>query len=105
MAEPVTKLAVKTDEKKPEAPRSVAPAWPFANLRREIDRLFEDFAAGPWRAPAQRSLFDVEPFWRGELSWGKTPAVDITETPKGYEVTAELPGMDEKNVEVKFADG
>ena len=33
------------------------------------------------------------------------PAVDIAETDKAYEITAELPGMDEKNIEVKFADG
>ena len=32
-------------------------------------------------------------------------AVDFAETEKGYEVTAELPGMDEKNIEVKFVDG
>ena len=55
--------------------------------------------------PSPRSLFDVEPFWRGEGSWGKVPAVDIADTEKAYEVTAELPGMDEKNVEVKFANG
>jgi HSP20 family protein len=33
------------------------------------------------------------------------PAVDFAEADKGYEVTAELPGMDEKDIEVKFADG
>jgi HSP20 family protein len=32
------------------------------------------------------------------------PAVDITETEKGYKVVAELPGMDEKNIEVKIAN-
>ena len=31
--------------------------------------------------------------------------MDIAETDKAYEITAELPGMDEKNIEVKFADG
>jgi HSP20 family molecular chaperone IbpA len=38
-------------------------------------------------------------------SWGKIPAVDIADTEKAYEITAELPGMDEKNVEVKFSNG
>ena len=32
------------------------------------------------------------------------PAIDVTETDKAYEIAAELPGMDEKNVEVKVAD-
>ena len=103
MAEAATKLVVKNEEQKPSAPTEFRP---FANLRREIDRLFDDFAWGSsWRMPSPRSLFDVEPFRRGEGSWGKVPAVDIADTEKAYEVTAELPGIDEKNVEVKFANG
>ncbi len=31
--------------------------------------------------------------------------MDISESDKAYEVTAELPGMDEKNVEVKLSNG
>jgi HSP20 family molecular chaperone IbpA len=38
--------------------------------------------------------------WKGSAM----PAVDITETDGGFEVTAELPGMDEKNIEVKLAN-
>jgi HSP20 family protein len=52
-----------------------------------------------------KSVFDVEPFWRGEVTWGKAPAVDIAEHEKAYEITAELPGMDESNIDVKFSDG
>ena len=33
------------------------------------------------------------------------PAVDITQTDKGYEITAELPGMEDKDIEVKLANG
>ena len=33
------------------------------------------------------------------------PAVDVVESEKAYEITAELPGMDEKNIEVKVTDG
>ena len=33
------------------------------------------------------------------------PAIDVAETDKAYEITAELPGMEEKNVEVKLANG
>ncbi len=33
------------------------------------------------------------------------PAADVSETDKAYEITAELPGMDEKNIEVKLANG
>jgi HSP20 family protein len=102
MAEAATKFPVKTEEKKVDRPAE----WrPFESLRREVDRLFEDFQLGPWRAPFGRSFYDIEPFWRGEVSWGKMPAVDIADKEKAYEITAELPGMDESNVDVKFADG
>jgi HSP20 family molecular chaperone IbpA len=37
--------------------------------------------------------------------FGAVPAVDVTQTDKGYEVTAELPGMEEKDIEVKLANG
>ena len=74
-------------------------------MRREVDRLFEDFQLGSWRSPFGRSLFDVQPFWRGEVGWGKAPAVDIVEKEKAYEITVELPGMDESNIDVKFSDG
>lgn len=33
------------------------------------------------------------------------PAVDVAETDKAYEIKAELPGLDEKNIEVKIANG
>ena len=33
------------------------------------------------------------------------PAIDFVETDKAYELTADLPGLDEKDVEVKVANG
>jgi HSP20 family protein len=102
MAEAATRLPVKNDTEKTDRP---APWRPFDNLRREVDRLFDDFQWGSLRSPFGRSVFDVEPFWRGEISWAKAPAVDVAETDKAYEVTAELPGIEEKNIDVKFADG
>lgn len=96
MAEP-TKLPVKTEKS--------AAATPFASLRREIDRLFDDFDGGVWRTPFRSSVFDVMPFWSRESKWPAAPAVDFTDTEKAYEITADLPGIDEKNVEVKVANG
>ena len=78
MAETATKLPVGKEEK---VDRS-AELRPFESLRREVDRLFEDFQLGSWRSPFGRSLFDVQPFWRGEIGWGKAPAVDIVDTEK-----------------------
>jgi HSP20 family protein len=102
MAEP-TKLQVKTEEKK--GPLTAVPEWrPFEALRREVDRLFDSFGGGFWPRPF-RSAFDIEPFWRREATWSSAPAVDVAESEKGYEITAELPGIDEKNVEVKLVNG
>ena len=33
------------------------------------------------------------------------PAVDVTETDKAYQITAQSPGMDEKSVEVNSPTG
>ncbi len=100
MAE-ATKLPVKT-EKSTSTPQ----VWqPFESLRREIDRLFDDFDGGFFRSPFRRSLLNFAPFAGRQISWPTVPAVDFTDTEKAYEVTAELPGIDEKNVEVKVANG
>jgi HSP20 family protein len=104
MAETATKLQVKTEEKKVQpAPR---PEWrPFEALRREVDRIFDSFDGGFWHHPFGRSAFDIEPFWRRETASNSAPAVDVAESDKAYEITAELPGLDEKSIEVKVVDG
>jgi HSP20 family protein len=104
MAEPATKLTVKTGGK--AEPTSALREWrPFEALHREINRLFDDFDGGFWRFPFRRSMFDVDPFWRREPTWETSPAMDVTETDKAYEITAELPGMSESDVEVVAANG
>jgi HSP20 family protein len=103
MAEPANKTPAKAEQS--ETSRTPAEWRPLLNLRREIDRLFDDFHFGPWHRPLARSLFDVEPFWRGTMGFGAVPAVDIAEKDKGYEITAELPGMEESDIDVKYADG
>ncbi len=99
MADTATKVPVKSEAK------SVAPAakagewWPLEGLRREVDRLFEEFDRGFGGGVFGRSLLDTAPRWAG------APSVDIVEKDKAYEVTAELPGMDETNIDVKIANG
>jgi HSP20 family protein len=105
MADTASKLPVKVETKSP-ARGGISPAWqPLESLRREVDRLFEDFDGGFWRAPFRRSLFDMQPFFGRPARWATEPAVDVVEKEKVFEIRAELPGMDEKNIEVKFANG
>ena len=94
-----TKLPV---TKKASEPAFAPEAWrPFEALRNEVDRLFEDFGTEDfWRRPF-RSLARFEKAQKLMAS----PAVDITETDNAYEITAELPGLDEKNIEVNVANG
>jgi HSP20 family protein len=66
-----------------------------------MDRLFDVFSSGFWRG----SLFDMEPFRRAEAAFRTMPVVDVAKTDKDYEITAELPGLEEKNIEVKLANG
>ena len=89
---------------KPEQSARHVGVWdPLSSLRRELDRLFDNFSAVSGQRPD--SVFSPEPFWRGEFGLGQAPAIDIVEQDKSYQVTAELPGMGEKDIDVKFADG
>ena len=100
MAETTSKVPVKTEKSSAPMPQ----AWrPFESLRHEIDRVFDEFDGGFWR-PFRNSFFDFAPVRRAEAALSAMPAVDVSETDKAYEITAELPGMDEKNVEVKVAN-
>jgi len=76
--------------------RSVAgTANPFMSLQREIDRLFEDFTRG---FPAMTA------FGGNGGAAALMPSMDVTETDKEIEITAELPGLEEKDVQVNVAD-
>ena len=57
--------------------------------------------AGGWGIPSLRRMFDVEPAFRHESTFSvPSPAVDVTEDDVAFKVTAEVPGMSEKEIEV-----
>jgi HSP20 family protein len=67
---------------------------PFLSLHREMNRIFDDFARGfSLGLPTRVS---------GAGGW---PNVEVRETDKEVEVVAELPGIDQKDVELSLADG
>lgn len=68
-------------------------ADPFSSLRRDMDRLFDGFTRD-WSLP---SVFEASGFL--------TPKVNIAETDKGLEMTAELPGINQKDIELDLSDG
>ena len=100
MAEP-TKLPVKKEATPAVVGRG---SWnPIESLRREIDQAFENFGFGSWPLAFPRSIFQTD-FLR-EKALNIAPAVDVVEKDKEFEVTVELPGLDEKDVEVKVTNG
>jgi HSP20 family protein len=60
----------------------------FDSLQREIDKVFVNFTR------------DFPMFGSRDLM----PSVDVTETDKDIEITAELPGLEEKDVQINLAD-
>ena len=71
---------------------------PFLALHREVNRLFDDAFRG----------FDLAPFGNTDrlfdraLAW---PTLEVSETDRDVKITAELPGLDEKDVELQLANG
>jgi HSP20 family protein len=69
---------------------------PFLTLHREMNRLFDDVFNGV-------SLMSRGPtLMEGRVGW---PRVELSETDKALKVAAELPGLEEKDVEVELANG
>lgn len=72
-----------------------ADSLPLLSLHRDVNRLFDDV----FRGLGTSSRFGA--FERG-LAW---PNVEFTEAEKEFRITAELPGLDEKDVELSIEDG
>ena len=67
---------------------------PFSSLHREIDRVLDDLTHSEhW------------PFHASLTKNGKLlPRIDVSETEKEIEVVAELPGVEEKDIDISLSD-
>ncbi|MGO8915506.1 MAG: Hsp20/alpha crystallin family protein [Stellaceae bacterium] len=85
------------------APVPTAGVDMWQSFRNDMQRLFDQF----WNrgfSPALPRMFDVEPMRRYWPSAGfASPAVDFAEDDKAYHITAELPGMSEKDIDVSLS--
>jgi len=70
---------------------------PFTAMRAEMDRVFDSFLG--------RGFARFPVLSRPEESGAVTPSIDVRETEKELVVEAELPGMDEKDVNVTLSSG
>lgn len=70
---------------------------PIVTFQDEVNRLFSDFfgelSLPSWGRPATDRALTV------------SPAMDITENDKEFKISAELPGMEAKDVQVTAAEG
>ncbi len=109
MSESVHKLPIKTEDKS-TLPISARTDWhPLESLRREIDRVFDLFDHDNLRMPFARSLFGMPvtnmPATRRQAGAPGLLAIDLCETDKAFEILAELPGLSDKDIEVRVAHG
>jgi HSP20 family protein len=70
---------------------------PFLSLHREVNRLFDDaFRSFDTRLPAFGRISSTRAGW---------PSVEISDNEREIKVTAEVPGLVEKDVEVFLSEG
>jgi HSP20 family protein len=84
--------------KPPAAARPDVPWQPLAAIRDEVERIFED----AWRGFGGGG---ARPLRRVEAALGiAAPAIDLVEAEGEYRVSAELPGLEAKDVELSVSD-
>ena len=67
---------------------------PFFRLQHEMNQLFNDAFTG----------FMTPPAFRGEFDEARLPRIDVHEAGDAVEIEAELPGVDEKDLDVQVND-
>ena len=102
----MTEKKIAIDVKRDPAREVGAPVqdWePIRSLRHQIDRLFADFDWPDLRMAWPRKVAAMPREWPDVGI--AIPPVDLVERNGGYELQAELPGLTEKQIEVKLSNG
>ncbi len=85
-----TAVEVKKHERAaPPAPMGPPSLDPWRSFRREMDRLFDQVWPGGFAFPSLRRAFE--------------PAMDLVEDDRAFRITAELPGLSEKDIDVTIS--
>ena len=72
-------------------------------FRSEMDRVFDRFGGG-FGFPSLRRMLDIEPARRSDGGFHfAAPPIELSEDDKAYKISAELPGLDAKDVDVSVA--
>jgi len=99
-------LMEKVPVEKTERSMPIHKEWrPFESLREEVDGMFRGYGPDFWRMPERFPVFGREPFWGPMMGRRLAPPIDVIERDHDYEIMVELPGIEEKDVEVNYSDG
>ncbi|MBN8828591.1 MAG: Hsp20/alpha crystallin family protein [Sphingobacteriia bacterium] len=71
--------------------KSITDHFPLSSLQKEMDKLFDDFSKRFYSPLSSSTSF--------------FPSVDVSETDKEIKIAAELPGIDEKDIELTLDNG
>ena len=98
-----TNIPVKSETKAP-APAGQVPWNSLATLRDEMDRLFDDFFTGwPMASFRRRRVEPTHGAASRECSRRPSRPPTWSRARRSYKITAELPGMSEKDLEIVLA--
>jgi len=87
------------------APSEPSVSHPLMALREQMDHLFDDFMSD-WRLPSlSRDLFTFEPPHTPPWGRGVDVKFDVSETDDAIQIAAELPGIEEKDIDLTYSDG
>ncbi|MDH3712789.1 MAG: Hsp20/alpha crystallin family protein [Gammaproteobacteria bacterium] len=104
----MTKAAKAVPVKHEEVVRPKGRINPMARFRHEVDDVFDRFFGQELgMTPLFERMAEMRPEWDWHWKTGfdLTPTVDVMESDKAFEMTAEMPGMDEKDFELVLAEG
>ena len=83
--------------------RTNMPDW-VQSFRTDVNRVLDEFGRG-FGLPSFRRMMDFEPQLPQPSFTVAAPAVDISEDSSSYKITAELPGLTEKDVDITLSNG
>jgi len=97
----MTNVPVRTEKGLTSIGATNVPSWD--KFRDEMERLFDRFSTA-FEFPSLKPIHELGNFWPTSIAGMTGMAVDVSEDDKNYKIAAELPGLDEKDIEVTVSD-
>lgn len=97
------------NEGRQERAPATRPYWPMSGFGGDLDRMLNRYLPEGWPHMGMGNLMDFDPF-RGMAAFEAGKALqsakaDVSEADSEYEISVELPGIDEKDIELDVSEG